>query len=97
MSEIKEPNKSEPIRDPYVEVGNYLWRQVDSLSIDDKDAIHDYDAIIYELEPLFDEHLPRGYMLELRLWCGLKDDTPEMAKDYGEGIKKDFPELFPVV
>jgi hypothetical protein len=37
------------------------------------------------------EEALKGVFLELRLWCGLKIDTPSMGADYIHGVVEAFP------
>lgn len=51
--------------------------------------------MVGELEDLFTKRLALGYMGELSLWLGLKEDAPATAAEaYGEGIKASYPEVF---
>lgn len=80
----------------YKHIAVHLYKEADAVPIADKEAIQAINTIAYQLIRLYDDDIKYavGFMLEISLWMGLKEDAPEMAKNYGKGIENIQPEVF---
>lgn len=86
--------KKENIQKEYIELGRYLWEQINAVDSNDKDSLNALKDFTLDLMETFDGKRYSGFMWELSMWVGLKRDAPEDFKDYGEKIKLDYPEYF---
>lgn len=77
----------------YTKTGVFLWEQINAIDNEDRDSIEQWNDVVIALTPLFDQHLPKGFMFELDMWLGLKRDAPEAFADFGEGFDS-YPEVF---
>jgi hypothetical protein len=81
--------------DIYVRLGRQLYHELEALDKTDSTSLQNLWEVATALIPLFDKHLPAGFMRELQLWAGVKlDGTEAQGDSYGRSIPKDFPEVF---
>lgn len=59
---------------------------------DDIEVINAIKAMLFPIHELIDKEVADDLGLELWLWVGLKEDSSEMAKDYGKGIMDSYAE-----
>lgn len=78
----------------YQHIAHHMYDEADAVRVGDEKASGAVATIAYQLIELFDEKYVNGFMLEIKLWMGLKDDAPDMAKGYEKGIKQAWPEAF---
>jgi len=81
------------MHDEYTKLGKYLWERIRATDNHDHKALRALGTITFDLMEAFGGKYT-GFMHELNMWVGLKRDSPDEFKDYGEGIKSDYPEFF---
>lgn len=89
------PEEKAATFEAYAEIGRYFWQQINALAPEDRAALRAYTRTVVELKDLYDRYLALGYMGELSLWLGLKEDAPATAAEaYGQGIRVSYPKVF---
>ncbi|HEX6258863.1 MAG TPA: hypothetical protein VFZ48_05275 [Candidatus Saccharimonadales bacterium] len=87
------------ISNAFYEIGNFLWHKIDMLSLRSSSSSSEYARFCLYLIDSFDTRMPAkrqgyGFMIKLRYWALLKQGGIKKALQYGETIKKEYPDFF---
>lgn len=80
-----------PPTQEYARLARYLWERINATPVSDEESLKALSYITYDLVETFEDD---GFMRELNLWVGVKEDAPDAFKDCGDGLKQDYPEFF---
>ena len=82
-----------PLHTEHLKLGRYLWERINATDNHDAEALRALGDITFDLMEAFGGKYV-GFMHQLNMWVGLKQDAPEGFRDYGEGVKETYPEFF---
>lgn len=76
----------------HLALGKFLWNRISAAS--DEASLEALYTFTEHLIADFHDNPHGGFMFELNLWVEFKRDDDPKWYDYGEDVKRDYPEYF---